>query len=65
MNSKELTKEQTFVCQQCFFFFFASSICFFFKKWGDVSLYHVPVIALLAFDSCVIPSSRMNSALVS
>ena len=28
-------------------------------------LNHVPVIALLAFDSCVIPSSCMNLALVS
>ena len=31
---------------------------------ATVTLCHVPVIALLAFDSCVIPSSRMNSALV-
>ena len=31
---------------------------------ATVRLCHVPVIALLAFDSCVIPSSRMNSALV-
>ena len=29
------------------------------------TFYHVTVIALLAFDSCVIQSSRMNSSQVS
>ena len=34
MKSKELTKEQTFVCQQCFFFLSLLVTHFFFRGGG-------------------------------